>query len=653
MGENNRFLNLINLKSKDSFAISDQIQSDLVEASFRTQYIFRNGCFWYLFDKWNLPKSGMIRRWPITNTLDWNPKKNYTESLRKNNSRIIFNVKDTKWESLNVIHVILSLDGNNIGILSDESKQNQLIIFSINKTEIVNAISNISKEASFCFVGDKILYARNNVEKRPTKLFSETVTGNNQQLIYEEQDDSYRIRIFGSQFYGYAIVESKTLSNTNIFVYNTKSNPSLIKIWKKSFIMPNSYDLVSIKKEVCICFLITTKESKKVCILSRLSSGDSFVQINFSQDIVAREVMGATNAIILINLRDSHQTINIVRINKIPNESYKYQVKSYGLSGNVQVYQNNYSTQNLFVTQSNDNVNEALISLSLSGGTENVLFQNSIYQGIKNDIQNEIILAQSRDGITKIPISIYWESDSNQIPLKRKGVVTAYGAYGKSEIDYALDPVAIAIINQGYVYCIAHVRGGGYLGGKWYRAGKKLKKWNSIYDLIDCCHFLIDTKMLDSKHIGLLASSAGGIVAGAALNEEPNLFTCILLFSPFINPFGALMDVTDSLASSEVFEWGDPRSSNQVKKYIYSYSPLQNIDKARRSSTMILSVMGGQDIYVSNEDVLHWSSKLRKYGVQSYTYVNPQAGHGGIGVNDVDLLGRVLRYFLFRISKGG
>lgn len=148
----------------------------------------------------------------------------------------------------------------------------------------------------------------------------------------------------------------------------------------------------------------------------------------------------------------------------------------------------------------------------------------------------------------------------------------------------------------------------------------------------------------------MISSSAGGIIAGSVPNEEKNLLKCMLLFSPFINPYGQLISGNDPLVKTEVTEWGDISDKN-IRDFIRSYSPLQNIEKARGTDTVVLSILGQRDNYIDNSDVIEWPKKLQKLNVRSYVYLNQNAGHGGINSEDSEFLINILSFFLQNVMK--
>lgn len=123
----------------------------------------------------------------------------------------------------------------------------------------------------------------------------------------------------------------------------------------------------------------------------------------------------------------------------------------------------------------------------------------------------------------------------------------------------------------------------------------------------------------------------------------------MLLFSSFVDPYGNLMRGDDPLAKTEILEWGDI-TIPEIQKYIRSYSPMQNIYKAKGSKTTVISLLGSKDIYINNDDVIMWSNSLRELGIHSLVYLNPNAGHSGLNNEDNKLAINVVNYFLEQIG---
>ncbi len=189
--------------------------------------------------------------------------------------------------------------------------------------------------------------------------------------------------------------------------------------------------------------------------------------------------------------------------------------------------------------------------------------------------RSERIWATAEDG-TKIPIILIAKKG-----VKKRGdnklLLTAYGAYGDIQSP-SFSTARLSLLDRGFVYAIAQVRGGADMGKEWYNQGKKLNKKNTFNDFIACAEHLIDEKYTNSEKMVAMGGSAGGLLMGVVANERPNLFKAIILNVPFVDVVNTMMDESLPLTTGEYEEWGNP-NDKEVYNYIKSYSPYDNIKK--------------------------------------------------------------------------
>jgi oligopeptidase B len=194
--------------------------------------------------------------------------------------------------------------------------------------------------------------------------------------------------------------------------------------------------------------------------------------------------------------------------------------------------------------------------------------------------------------------------------MKRKAaplLLYGYGAYEASS-DPMFDSNRLSLLDRGFVYAIAHVRGGGEMGREWYENGRLLKKRNTFEDFIACALQLVADGYTAPDRIAIRGRSAGGLLIGAVLNMRPDLFACAVAQVPFVDALTTMLDDKLPLTVNEYDEWGDPRQADYYR-YIKSYSPYDNVHEARYPS---LLVMGGlNDPRVSYWEPAKWVAKLR------------------------------------------
>lgn len=238
----------------------------------------------------------------------------------------------------------------------------------------------------------------------------------------------------------------------------------------------------------------------------------------------------------------------------------------------------------------------------------------------------ERLVATSRDGV-KVPISIVYrkgfEKNGNN-PLFLYG----YGSYGAT-MDPSFNSSRLSLLDRGFAFAIAHIRGGQLLGREWYEEGKLLKKKNSFFDFIDCAKFLIEAKYSSSEHMYAIGGSAGGLLMGAVLNYEPMLFNGVIAAVPFVDVVTTMSDPTIPLTTNEYDEWGNP-AENEYYNYMLSYSPYDQVEA--KEYTNILVTTGLFDSQVQYWEPAKWVAKLHELKTGDnilLLHTNLDAGHGG------------------------
>lgn len=244
----------------------------------------------------------------------------------------------------------------------------------------------------------------------------------------------------------------------------------------------------------------------------------------------------------------------------------------------------------------------------------------------KENYVSERIWAPAQDG-TKIPITMVHRKE-----LKRDGsnpvLLYAYGSYG-STIDPYFSNVRLSLLDRGFIFAIAHVRGGEYLGRQWYEDGKLLKKKNTFSDFVDCTHYLINENYTSPQHMYASGGSAGGLLMGAIANMAPELYNGIIASVPFVDVVTTMLDENIPLTTGEYDEWGNP---NDPEYYFYmkSYSPYDNV-VAQNYPNMLVTT-GLHDSQVQYWEPAKWVAKLREYKTGNNKllfHTNMEAGHGG------------------------
>lgn len=234
--------------------------------------------------------------------------------------------------------------------------------------------------------------------------------------------------------------------------------------------------------------------------------------------------------------------------------------------------------------------------------------------------------ATADDG-TKVPMSVVYRKgiklDGNNPTL-----LYAYGSYGAT-MDPYFSSTRLSLLDRGFVYALAHIRGGQYLGREWYEDGKLLKKINTFTDFNDCAEFLIEAKYTNPDKLFAMGGSAGGLLMGAIVNMQPELYKGVVAAVPFVDVVTTMLDESIPLTTGEFDEWGNPKEK-EYYDYMLSYSPYDQV-KAQDYPAMLVTT-GLHDSQVQYWEPAKWVAKLREMKTDDNVlllHTNMDAGHGG------------------------
>lgn len=253
--------------------------------------------------------------------------------------------------------------------------------------------------------------------------------------------------------------------------------------------------------------------------------------------------------------------------------------------------------------------------------------QQEVYGNFEPSLyQTERVFAIAPDG-EQIPISLIYKKGikrNGQNPLLLEG----YGSYG-ANMDPDFSSSRLSLLNRGFIYAIAHIRGCSLMGRYWYENGKLLEKKNTFSDFIACSEYLIQEKYTSPKHLYALGTSAGGMLMGVVVNMRPDLYCCVIATVPFLDVVTTMLDPSIPLTTSEYDEWGNP-SKREYYEYMLSYSPYDNIQA--QDYPHILMTNGLHDSQVQYWEPAKWVAKLRSLKTDHNLLLlrtNMHAGHGG------------------------
>jgi oligopeptidase B len=260
------------------------------------------------------------------------------------------------------------------------------------------------------------------------------------------------------------------------------------------------------------------------------------------------------------------------------------------------------------------------------------------------------IWAKAEDG-KMVPISLVYKINQFKADGTNPLLLYSYGSYGYSSEAY-FSSTRLSLLDRGFVFAIAHIRGGEDLGRHWYEEGKMLRKRNTFTDFIACAEHLISENYTSTPHLYGMGGSAGGLLMGAVMNLRPDLFNGLIAAVPFVDVVTTMLDESIPLTTGEFQEWGNPKN-HEYYEYMLSYSPYDNVQAISYPNLLVTS--GLHDSQVQYWEPTKWVAKLREYKTDQnllLLHTNMDAGHGGASGRFNALKELALEYtFLFYLEN--
>ncbi len=354
----------------------------------------------------------------------------------------------------------------------------------------------------------------------------------------------------------------------------------------------------------------------------------------------------ANHAVYLLRLNGLH-TLRVVDLAKNESHDIKFDEQAYTLNfgGNAE-----FDTNLLRFSYSSMVTPASTYDYDMVARTKTLLKQQEVLGGY--DPANYVVerlMATSQDG-TKVPVTVAYRKGfkkDGQAPMLLYG----YGSYA-IPMDPGFSATRLSLMDRGFAYAIAHIRGGTDMGYSWYEDGKMLKKKNSFRDFIASAEMLVAQKFTNPKKLTIEGASAGGLLVGVVANSRPDLFQAVIAGVPFVDVVSSLQDKTIPLSTTDADEFGDPEKQ-EFYEYMKSYSPYDNVVPAKYPNMYIFSSMN--DSQVPYWEPVKWTAKLRvnqKGENKILLDMNMDAGHGGAS-GRYDRIKELAKSYAFAIYSVG
>lgn len=445
-------------------------------------------------------------------------------------------------------------------------------------------------------------------------------------LVYEEKDDTFNVSVGKEKSKKYIVIGSESTMTTEYRILPSDTPDGEFKVFQ-----PRVRGLEYSISHFGDSFYILTNKDKATNFKLMKTPENATEKKHWKEVIAHREEVLIEDIEIFSNylvVEERSNGLNHIRIMPWSGEGEYY------LPFGSETY-NAYTTTNvdfdsdvLRYSYQSLATPSSVIDFNMKTKEKEIKKEQAVLGGRfdKNNYVEERVWATAQDG-TKVPISMVYRKE-----LKKDGtnplLQYAYGSYGATMEPY-FSTTRLTLLDRGFIFAIAHIRGGEDLGRQWYEDGKLLKKKNTFTDFIDCSRFLIQEKYTSPAHLYAEGGSAGGLLMGAVINMAPELYHGVIAQVPFVDVVTTMLDDSIPLTTGEYDEWGNP-NNKKYYDYMLSYSPYDNV-REQEYPNMYVST-GLHDSQVQYWEPAKWVAKLRthkKGDAVLYLNTNMDAGHGG------------------------
>ena len=492
---------------------------------------------------------------------------------------------------------------------------------------IQNAISNSSGSVAWANDNRTVFYtSKNDVTLLSEKIWRHKLGSDSKsdEMVYHEKDDTFYSGVYRSKSGDYIIIYNLSTLVSDFHILNAdKPDGDFVNFSPRE--KEHEYSIDHYQDKFYIISNWDAKNNRLMETSEAKTSKKNWKEVIPHRDDVHLLDMEIFKDHLVINERkDGLRGLRIIHQKTGKDEYLDFGESTYTsrISTNREFNTNvlRYSYSSMLTPSSTYDYN-------MDSGQLTLMKQQEVVGGYdQSNYESERLYAIARDG-EKVPISIVYKKDLKKVESQNL-LLYAYGSYG-STIDPYFSSVRLSLLDRGFVYAIAHVRGGQIYGRKSYDDGKMLNKKNTFYDFIDAGKYLINESYTDKDQLFIEGGSAGGLLIGAVVNMEPDLWKGAICAVPFVDVVTTMLDATIPLTSGEWDEWGNPEEK-EYYDYMLSYSPYDQIENKAYPNMLVTS--GFFDSQVQYWEPLKYVAKLRDNWAgdnRLYLHMNMDAGHGG------------------------
>jgi oligopeptidase B len=490
-------------------------------------------------------------------------------------------------------------------------------------------IENTTGGSTWASDNKTLFYTRNDAQTlRSDKIYKHKVGTNpeNDQLIFHEKDDTFYTFVYKEKSKKYLVIGSTSTLTSEYQILEANNPDGQFRIFQPRVRgveysishYGDSFYIVTNKDKATNFKLMKTPETA--------TSSDQWTDlIPHRKDVLLEGIEIFKEYLVIEERTNGLHKIQIRPWNGKGDYYLPFDIETYTAYTTTNV---DFDTEILRYAYQSMATPSSVIDFNMRTKEKTVLKEQAVLGGKfdKNNYAEERIWATAQDG-TKVPISIVYKKGMKK-DGKNPFLLYAYGSYASS-MDPYFSSTRLSLLDRGFIYGIAHIRGGRDLGRDWYENGKLLKKKNTFTDFIDCSKFVIAEKYTSAAHLYAEGGSAGGLLMGAIVNMAPELYNGVIAQVPFVDVVTTMLDDTIPLTTGEYDEWGNP-NDKKYYEYMLSYSPYDQVTEQVYPNMYVST--GLHDSQVQYWEPAKWVAKLRvmkKDNNKLFLDTNMDAGHGG------------------------
>lgn len=468
-------------------------------------------------------------------------------------------------------------------------------------------------------------------------------------LVYQEKDETYNVYVGKTKSKKFLVIGSYSTLQTEYQILEADNPTGTFRLFQE-----RTNDLEYSVMHYQNAFYILTNKDKSTNFRLMKTSETATTQehwedvIPHREDVLLEDASIFKDFLVLEEREEGLSKIRIIRWDGTEDYYLPFEEETYScyVFGNPE-----FDTPWLRYGYNSMTTPSSVIDFNMETQEKDVKKEQAVLGGKfdKNNYTSKRIWVPARDG-KKVALSVVCRKDT-MVDETTPVLMYAYGSYGHT-VDDSFSTTRLTLLDRGFVFALAHIRGSEYLGRPWYEDGKLLNKKNTFNDFVDCAQYLVDHKMTSPSHLYAMGGSAGGLLMGAVANMNPELFNGIISAVPFVDVVTTMLDESIPLTTGEYDEWGNP-NDKEYYEYIKSYSPYDNLE-AKEYPNMLVTT-GLHDSQVQYWEPAKYVAKLRELKTdykQLYLHTNMDAGHGGAS-GRFDSLKEVAKEYAFILDLEG